>query len=149
MGQMRLALAHEREGETPTGVAHRFPPNLPNPQTQSSAIWEPESIDPKALVRTHQARRPVADEGACTRSSVVIVDLDNYIGSALQLEREQNIHSPDVGSVLNAAPSVFRSFSFLPIPPVPSPFVSSHARIRHIGKVPPPNGARPTSALGR
>jgi len=38
--------------------------------------------------------------------------LDTYFGSALQLEGEQNIHSPSVGSELHAAPSAPQHFTF-------------------------------------
>ena len=69
MNQMRPASAHGLEGKTPIGEAHGPLQNLPDQQTQGSAVWEPESIDPKARVRTHQARRPVVDEGGCMRSN--------------------------------------------------------------------------------
>ncbi len=48
----------------PIGEGHGRPPD---PQTQGSTIREPESDDPKARVRAHQARMPVLDEGARTR----------------------------------------------------------------------------------
>jgi len=67
MGQMSPAPVHAREGKMPVGEAHGRPPDLANPQTQSSIAWEPGSVDPKAHVRAHQARRPVLDEGARMR----------------------------------------------------------------------------------
>ena len=45
---------------------------------------------------------------------VIIVDPDTCIGSASQLEGEQNIHVPCVGSELHAAPSAPQIFSSLP-----------------------------------
>ena len=58
--------AHILEGKTPIREAHDRPPDLPDPQTPGSTIQEPESINPKARVRAHQARRPVVEAGART-----------------------------------------------------------------------------------
>ena len=91
MGQMSLASAQHSarapEGKTPIGEAHGCPPDLPDPQTHSSVIWEPESVGRNpAEVRAHQARGAVVDEGARTRlntwpsPSVVIVNLDTCSG---------------------------------------------------------------------
>jgi hypothetical protein len=127
-GQMGLTLAHAPEGKTPIGEAHGRPPDLPDPLTQGSTVWEPESDHPKARVHVHQARRPVLDEGAHTRPdpwpspSVVNIDPDTCIRSASQLEGEQNFHKPCVGSELHAAPStpqLSQHFSFSPLPLVP------------------------------
>jgi len=129
MGQRGLTSAQALEGKTPIGEAHARPPDLPNPQRHGSIVWEPASVVPKARVRAHQVRRPIFDEGARTRPDpwpnlgVVIVDPDTCIGSALQLEGEQNIHVPCVGSELHAAPSAPQnsSSSLSPLPPVPPP----------------------------
>ena len=82
---------------------------VPDPQTQGSTTWEPESNDPKARVRVHQARMPVLDEGARVHpdpwpsADIVTVNPNTYFGSATQLEGEQNIFSPCAGSELHAA----------------------------------------------
>jgi hypothetical protein len=69
----------------------------------------------------HQARRSVPDEGARARPDlwpspdVVITNLAACLGSALQLEGEQNFHIPCAGSELHAAcptsPSIFVIFT--------------------------------------
>jgi len=125
-GQRGPTLARTHEGMTPIGEAHGRPPDLPNPQMQGSIVWEPAFTAPKAQVRTHQARRPLLDMGACTRpdpwpdQGAVIVDPDTCIGSASQLEGEQNIDLPCVWSELHAAPPAPQHFqsSFSPSPPV-------------------------------
>src|SRR5260221_10887679 len=127
MGQTSPAPARAPEGKTPIGEAHGRPPALPNPQTQGFTVWEPESDDPKARVRAHQARMPVLDEGARTRPDpwpslgIVNVNPDTCIGSGSQLEGEQNIHIPCVGSEPHAAPSAPQNFpsSFSPFPSPP------------------------------
>jgi len=127
MGQMVLTSAHALEGKTPIGEAHGRPPDTPDPQRQGSTAWEPMFATPKARVRVHEARRPVLDEGARMRPDpwpnlgAVIIDPDTCIGSALQLEGEQNFHIPCVGSELHAAPSAPQHFSLSPLPPIPSP----------------------------
>jgi len=88
MSQTGQTLAHALEDNTPVGEMHDRPPDLRDPQTQSSVAWEPESINPnpKACVRVHQARRLVLDEGAQTRPDpwpslgVIIVDPDSCFG---------------------------------------------------------------------
>ena len=40
------------------------PPDLPDPQTLGSTVWEAELGDPKAHVRATQARSSGVDEGA-------------------------------------------------------------------------------------
>jgi len=127
MGQMGLTSAQAHEGKTPIGEAHGHPPDLTDPRRHSSIIWEPAFIVPKARVRVYQARRPILDEGACTRPNpwpnlgVVIVDPDTCTGSASQLEGEQNINLPSVGCELHAAPSTPQHFSFSPSLPIPLP----------------------------
>jgi hypothetical protein len=69
IGQTSPEPVRAQEGKTPVGEVHGRPPDFANPQTQGSIIWEPGSIDPKAHVRAHQARRPVLDEGARMRPS--------------------------------------------------------------------------------
>ena len=49
----------------PIQEVHGRPPDLPDLQTQGSIVHEPESVEPKACVCAHQARRPVLDVGAC------------------------------------------------------------------------------------
>jgi len=129
-GHRGLTSAWTHEGKMPIGEAHGRPPDLPNPQRQSSIAWEPMSIVPKAQVRVHQARRPVPDEGGHTcpdpwpNLGTVIVDPDSCIGSASQLEGKQNIHLPCAGSKLHAAPSApqisLSSLSPLSLIPPPS-----------------------------
>ena len=124
MGHRGLTLARTHEGETPIREAHGRPPDFVNPQMQGSTAWEPASTVPKAQVHMHQVRGPVPDEGAHTRpdpwpsAGVIIVDPDTCIGSASQLEGEQNIHSPSVGGELHAAPPAPQNFpsSFSPSP---------------------------------
>jgi len=127
IGQTSPAPARAPEGKTPTGEAHGHPHDLPDLQTQGFTVWEPESDDPRARVRTHQARMPVLDEGARPRSDpwpslgIVNVDSDTCIGSTSQLKGGQNIHIPSVGSELHAAPSAPQNFpsSFSPFPSPP------------------------------
>jgi len=64
MGQISPAPVHAQEGKMPNGEVHGCPPDLANLQMQSSITWEPGSIDLKAHVHAHQARRPVLNEGA-------------------------------------------------------------------------------------
>ena len=105
MGQMSPASARALEGKAPIGEAHGRPPDLPNPQTPRSAVLEPESDDPKACVRTHQAQRSVVEveEGAHVRPDpwsslgVVTIDPAAYFGSASLLEGEQNLFLTSVG----------------------------------------------------
>jgi hypothetical protein len=104
MGQTNPASARASEGKMPVREAHGRPPDLPNPQTQGSTAWEPKFVDPKAPVHVHLARKPVLDEG-----------------SALQLEGEQNINIPNVGSELHAAPTAPQISSSLTLPPILSP----------------------------
>src|SRR5258708_1588760 len=120
---------------------------VPNPQTQGSTTWEPESNDPKARVRAHQARMPVLDKGARVHpdprpsADIVTVNPNTYFGSATQLEGEQNIFLPCAGSELHAAPSApqtsFHSFYHHLTP--------SRARIRRVGKLLPPSGPPPNT----
>ena len=123
-GQIGLSSARAHEGKTPIGEAHGRPPDLPDPQRQGSIVREPMFAAPKAHVRAHQARRAVLDEGARTRPGpwpnvgIVIVDPDTCIGPALQLEGEQNINLPPVGSELHAATPTPRHVSLSPSPPV-------------------------------
>jgi len=127
-GQRSLTLAHTLEGNMPIGEAHGRPPDFANPQTQGSTAWEPAFVVPKARVCAHQARNPVFDEGACMRPDpwpnlgIVTINPDTCIGSASQLEGEQNINLPSVGSELHAAPSTPQHFSLSLSPPIPSPF---------------------------
>jgi len=80
------------------------PPDLPNMQTQRSAVLAPGSIEPMVDVRATQAWGPVPDEVGCVRLGpwpnlgVFIVNLDSCLGSASLLEGEQNIFLPHVGS---------------------------------------------------
>ena len=128
-GQRGPRSAQKHEGKTPIGEAHGRPPDLPNPQRQSSIDWEPVFIIPKARVRVHKAQRPILDKGACTCPDpwpdlgAITVDPDIYFGSASQLEGEQNFHLPCVGSELHAAPSPPQNFpsSFSPFPPPDTP----------------------------
>ena len=129
MGQMVLTSAHTLEGKTLIGEAHSRPPDLPNPQRQSSTAWEPTFVVPKAQVHAHQVQRPLLDMGACTcpdlwpNLGTVIIDPDSCIGSASQLKGEQNINLPCVGSKLHAAPPAPQNFqsSLSPSPSVPLP----------------------------
>jgi len=140
MGQMVLTSAHALEGKTPIGEAHGRPPDTPDPQRQGSTAWEPMFAIPKARVRVHEARKPVLDMGAHTCPNpwpdldAVIVNLDTCIGSASQLEGEQNVDLPCVGSELHAAPPAPQHFQ--------SSLTPSHARIRCMEKVLPPSGVR-------
>jgi hypothetical protein len=69
----------------------------------------------------HQARRPILDQGARTcpdpwpSPNIVITNWAACLGSASQLEGEQNIHVPCAGSKLHAAPTT---------PQIASPFSS-------------------------
>ena len=78
---------------------------------QGPIVWELWSVKTIAKIRAYQVRRPVLDEGARTcpdpwpSLGIVIVDPDTCIGSASQLEGEQNLHILCVGSELHAAPS--------------------------------------------
>ena len=129
MGQRGLTSARTHEGKMPIREVHSRPPDIPDPQRQGSITWEPASIIPKAHVHIDKAQRPILDEGAHTRPDpwpslgIVITNLDTYLGSASQLEGEQNIHIPCVGSELHAAPSAPQnsSSSLSPLPPVPPP----------------------------
>ena len=126
-GQMGLTSARTYEGQMPIREAHGHPPDLPNPQRQSSIDWEPAFVVLKARVRVHKVRRPVPDKGAHTHPDlwpspgIIIVNPDTCIGSALQLKGEQNIHIPSVGSKLQAAPPTPQHFSLSPSLPVPLP----------------------------
>ena len=119
-GQMGLMSARTYEGQMPIGEAHSRPPDLPDPQTQGSTAWEPAFIILKAHVHVHKVQGPVPDKGAHMRPNpwpnlgVVIIDPDTCIGSASQLEGEQNINLPSVGSELHAAPPTPQIFSLLP-----------------------------------
>jgi len=122
MGQIGQTSVWALEGKTPTGEVHGCPPDLPDPQTRSSIALEQGVVDPKAHVHVHQVWRPVIDKSACTcpdlwpSLGIVTIDLDIYFRSALQLEGEQNIHLPCVGSKLHAAPCTPQTFSFSPLP---------------------------------
>jgi len=91
----------------PIGEAHGYPPDFPDPQTQGSTIWEPESDDPKARGCATRARRPVLHEGGRVRPDprpnlgVVTIYPDTCRGSASLLVGEENINLPHVGSLLN------------------------------------------------
>jgi len=91
MGQMGQTSTRALEGKTPIGEAHGRPPNLPDPQTQGSIVWEPEFDDPKPCLYPSGAEA-VLDKGACVRPdlwpslSVVIVDPDTCSGSVILLE---------------------------------------------------------------
>src|SRR5260221_50328 len=67
MGQTSPAPTRAGEGKMPVGEAHSRPPDFANPSAQGPIVWEPGSVDPKAYVRAHQARRPVLNEGARMR----------------------------------------------------------------------------------
>lgn len=128
MGQIGLTSARALEGNTPIGEAHGLPPDLPNSRGHGSIVWELAFVGSEARVCVHKARRPVLDERAHTRPDpwpslgIITIDPDIYLGSALQLEGEQNFHIPCVGSELHAAPSAPQIFSSpSPLPPVPSP----------------------------
>src|SRR5712691_10623946 len=120
--------AHTR-GMMPIGEAHGCPPDFPDPQTQGSTVWEPESDDPKARGCATRARRPILDEGARVRPDpwpnlgIVTIYPDTCRGSASLLEGEQNIDLPHVGSEQDAAQPAPQnsSLSFSPLPPVPPP----------------------------
>jgi len=124
IGQMVLTSAHALEGKTPIREAHGRPPDTPDPQRQGSTAWEPMFAIPKACVHMHKAQRPVLDKDAHTRPDpwpspgITIIDPDTCIGSASQLEGEQNFHLPCVGSKLHAAPSPPQNFpsSSSPVP---------------------------------
>jgi len=76
---------------------------------------------------------------------IVITNLDAYLGSALQLEGEKNIHVPCVGSELHAAPSAPQnpSSSLSSLPPFRHRLTPSRARIRCVEKALPLSGAPP------
>jgi len=113
----------------PIREAHGRPPDIPNLQRQGSTTWEPVSVILKTQVHAHQVQRSIFDEGTCTcpdpwpNLGAVIVNPDTYFRSALQLEGEQNINLPCVGSELHAAPPAPQNFQSLlsPSPPIPSP----------------------------
>ena len=124
MDQISPASARVLEGK----FAHRRgagPPSsdLPDPQTQGSAIWEPEYDDPKARVRAHQTRRPVPDKSARVRPDpwpslgVVTINWDACLGSASLFKGEQNIHLPSAGSKHHATQPAPQNPSFSPFPP--------------------------------
>ena len=118
-GPDKPASARASEGKTPVREAHGRPPDFPNLQMQGSTVWEPNSIGPKAHVRVHQARTPIPDVGAreppdlWPSPGIITVNPAVCLGSASQLDGEQNIHMPSVGSELHAAPTApqFSSFS--------------------------------------
>ena len=92
MGQMSPTSVHTLEGKKLPWEVHDRPPDFPDPQTQGSAAWEPESANPKVYVRVHQARKPVLDEGARVRPGpwsspdAMTTNPATCLGSALQLE---------------------------------------------------------------
>ena len=148
MGHTSLA----SEGKTSTGDTHGQPPDFPDSQTQSSTAWETESVDSKARICVHQARRPVPND--CTRTrpdrwstlGVVNVNLAACLGSASQFEGKQNFHIPCVGSELHATPRAPQFSSFSPSPLHPAYLTPSRARICR-ERAPPPNDTPTTSAL--
>jgi len=146
-----VTLAH---AYMPVGVAHGRPPDFPNPQTLGSTVWEPEFVIPKACVHMHEAQRPVFDKGACTcpdlwpNLCVVTINPDIYFRSASQLEGEQTIHPPCVGSKLHPAPSAPQiCSSSLPLPPLHCHLTPSRARICRVEKALPPSGAPPRTVV--
>jgi len=150
MGQIGLTSARALEGNTPIGGAHGRPPDLPNSQEHGSIVWELAFVGSKARVRVHKARRPVLDERACTHPDpwpslgIITIDPDIYLGSALQLEGEQNFHIPCVGSELHAAPSAPQIFSSpSPLPPVLSPSDTLTRENLSRGEGAAPSGAPP------
>ena len=150
MGQRGLTLACTLEGQMPIEEAHGRPLDLPNLQRQGSIVWELVFVVPKAHVRTAQVQRPVPDEGAHTcpdlwpSLGIVTIDPDVYFGSAFQLEGEQNIHVPCVGSELHHIP--LNIFHFHPHPLFLRHLTCSHARIRRERVLPPSGALLKTSA---
>jgi len=130
----------------PVREAHGQPPDLPNLQRQGSIVWKPVFIVPKACVCGHEAWRPMLDEGAqiCPdpwpNLGIITTDPDICIGSASQLEGEQNIHLPYVGGKLHAAPSAPQNSLSLLYPLFYCHLKPLCARIHHVEKAPPPIG---------
>src|SRR5580658_3702372 len=63
-GQESQVSAHALEGKTPLEKVHgcpHSPHDLRNPYSRGSTGKEQSLVDPKALVRVHQMRRPVLD----------------------------------------------------------------------------------------
>ena len=111
MGQTNLALPCTSKGKSPVIEAHSQPPDFSDLQMQGSTTWELESIDPKAHVHMYQVQRPVFDKGASTcpdpwpSLGIITINLAGCLGSASQLEGEQNFHILCMGSELHAAPT--------------------------------------------
>ena len=49
MGQASPTLGRALEGKSPTREAHGRPPDVPNPQTLGSTVWDPVSVDPRPV----------------------------------------------------------------------------------------------------
>jgi hypothetical protein len=111
-------------------MAHAHPLDLSDSHTQGSTALEQSLFDPKALVRMHQARRPVLDEGAGMHIDTwpdlgtVHTNPDVYFEASALLEGEQKISLPSADSEQAVASKTCLSSS------LPCVAATRHARTR-------------------
>jgi hypothetical protein len=121
-GQDSQASARTLEGMTPLGTAHERPPDPAGLYAQGSTVLEQRPIDPKALVRIIQTRRPVVDEGADAHidpwpdPGTVHSNLDAYFKVSALLEGEQKLILPSADSEQAVTPKTFSISCLLPPP---------------------------------
>ena len=115
--------AHALEGKTPLEKVHgrpHSPHDLRDPYSRGSTGKEQSLIDPKALVRVHQMRRPVLDESAVVHidpwpnAGTIHADPDIYFEVSAMLEGEQNSILPSEDSEQAVTPKIL-SFSLKPL----------------------------------
>ena len=127
MGQTSPTSARAPEGKTPIGKAPMSPPDLPDQQTQGSAVWEPESVNPKTPVRAPQARRPIVDNSTRTHR-------DPWPSPGIITHQAGHLFRVSITAQGGAKPRLTAcgqravcyttdpsNFSLSPLPPVPSP----------------------------
>ena len=129
--KMRRATGHDSqasaralEGMTPPGMAHGRPPDPAGSYMRGSIVLERKPVDPKALVREIEARRPVLDKGAGAHIDLwpdpgtIHINPDAYFEVSALLEGEQNFGLPSADSEQAVTP---KTLSFLSWPLVPPP----------------------------
>lgn len=114
IGQDSQAPAHALEGEMLLGIVHGRPPDPTDPYMRGPVTLERNLIDPKALVRMRQARRPIPDEGAGMQLGTIHTEMDACFDVSLLPEGEQNFALPNVDSEQAVTPKIFSS-SHLPL----------------------------------
>jgi hypothetical protein len=119
--ESRPAPARAPEGKTPTREARCHPPDLRNPPTQGSIIWEPEYQNtmtrwPVALQFGRRRPRARGRPDLWPSLDIANIDPDIFFGSAILLEGEENTFLPCAGREQYASPCIPYNSSFPPSP---------------------------------